>query len=65
MPALQLIGTPLSHFTRKIRVLLAELGVEFEFVRAPGVLAPATASYGGNPLLRVPTLVDGSWGLPD
>ncbi|HMG24372.1 MAG TPA: glutathione S-transferase family protein [Kofleriaceae bacterium] len=65
MPALQLIGTPLSHFTRKIRMLLAELGVEFEFVRAPGVLAPATASYGGNPLLRVPTLVDGDVTLID
>jgi glutathione S-transferase len=55
----QLHGTPLSHFTRKIRILLAELGVAFDFVRAPGVLSTASASYGGNPLLRVPSLVDG------
>lgn len=59
MSSLQLIGTPLSHFTRKIRILLAELGVEYEFMRAPGVLAPEPTSYGGNPLMRVPALVTG------
>lgn len=59
MTSLQLIGTPLSHFTRKVRILLAELGVPFTFARAPGVLAAAPASYGGNPLMRVPTLIDG------
>lgn len=53
----QLYGTPLSHFTRKIRVLLAELGVAFDFVRATGVLSTDTPMYGGNPLMRVPTLV--------
>jgi glutathione S-transferase len=55
----QLYGTPLSHFTRKIRILLAELGVEFDFVRAPSILATSTATYGDNPLMRVPTLVHG------
>ena len=59
MEKLQLYGTPLSHFTRKIRILLAELGVAFDFVRTPGVLGTAPAAYGNNPLLRVPTLVDG------
>jgi glutathione S-transferase len=59
MPSLQLIATPLSHFARKVRIVLAELDVTYEFVRAPGVLAPAPASYGGNPLMRVPALVDG------
>lgn len=58
MSSLQLIGTPLSHFTRKVRILLAELGVDHEFVRAPGVLAPTPDGYGGNPLMRVPTLID-------
>lgn len=56
----RLHGTPLSHFTRKIRVLLAELGVTHEFVRAPGVLATAAAAYGDNPLMRVPTLIHGA-----
>jgi glutathione S-transferase len=55
----QLYGTPLSHFTRKIRILFAEVGVEYEFVRAPGVLATSSAAYGGHPLMRVPTLVHG------
>lgn len=56
----QLFGTPLSHFTRKVRVLLAEFGVDYEFVRAPGVLATTPAVFGDNPLLRVPALaIDG------
>jgi glutathione S-transferase len=65
MTSLQLIGTPLSHYTRKVRILLAELGVPFAFTRTPGVLAPAPAGYGGNPLMRVPTLVDGEVTLFD
>lgn len=52
----ELYGTPLSHFTRKIRILLGELGVEFDFVRATSVLTTTPAAYAENPLLRVPTL---------
>lgn len=59
MTKLLLHGTPLSHFTRKIRILLHELGVPFEFVRTPSLLEPAAEAYGANPLMRVPTLVDG------
>lgn len=55
----QLFGTPLSHFTRKIRILFAELGVDFDFVRLGSVLAPTAQSYADNPLLRIPTLVHG------
>jgi glutathione S-transferase len=55
----QLHGTPLSHFTRKIRILFAELGVDYDFVRATSVLATSTAAYGENPLMRIPTLVCG------
>jgi glutathione S-transferase len=57
---MKLHGTPLSHFTRKIRILLDELDVPFEMVWAPGVLADGTAAFGDNPLMRVPTLVDGA-----
>ncbi len=56
MTTLSLYGTPLSHFTRKIRVLLAELDVAFDFVRVGGVLGTAPSGYGDNPLLRIPTL---------
>src|ERR1043166_6872223 len=54
---MRLVGTPLSHFTRKIRVLLMELGVDFEFVRVAGLMTTTTTIYGENPLLRVPTLL--------
>jgi len=56
---MQLVGTPLSHFTRKVRIVCAELGIEVELVRPPGVLVAGTAAYGDNPLRRVPTLIDG------
>jgi glutathione S-transferase len=59
MDKLQLYGTPLSHFTRKIRILLLELGVPFEFVRTPNLLEAEAPSYGANPLMRIPTLVHG------
>ena len=62
---LQLHGTPLSHFTRKIRILLAELGVAYDFVRGSSVLATSPADYGNNPLMRVPTLVHGDVTLID
>jgi glutathione S-transferase len=59
MTGLQLHGTPLSHFTRKIRILLHELGVPFDFIRAPNLLEVSAEAYGANPLMRIPTLVDG------
>jgi glutathione S-transferase len=62
---MKLHGTPLSHFTRKVRILFAELGVDFEFVRTTSVLAATAEAYGNNPLMRVPTLVDGSMTLID
>ena len=64
-PSIRLHGTPLSHFTRKIRILLAELGVAHDFVRESSVLAGSPAAYGNNPLMRVPTLVHGDLTLVD
>lgn len=56
---MKLVATPLSHFGRKIRILLAELAVPFEWVRPDGVMATSPGHYGDNPLMRVPTLIDG------
>ncbi|MGE5185989.1 MAG: glutathione S-transferase family protein [Acidobacteriota bacterium] len=56
---MQLFGTPLSHFTRKIRILLGELGVPFELVRPESLLATTSDAYADHPLMRVPTLIDG------
>lgn len=55
------VGTPLSHFTRKVRLLLAELGVahEWDFMRARSVLSANLSTYAGNPLRRVPTVLFG------
>src|SRR5689334_20459190 len=56
---LTLVGTPLSHFTRKVRIVLAELGVPYTMQWCPGVLSPDPEAYGRNPLRRVPTLLVG------
>jgi glutathione S-transferase len=53
----QLYGTPLSHFTRKLRILLHEFDVPFDFIRTPNLLESSAPSYGANPLMRIPTLV--------
>lgn len=49
--------TPRSHYSRKVRLLLAGWGHEIELVDA-GNVGEASA-WGENPLMRVPTLVDG------
>jgi glutathione S-transferase len=55
---LKLVGTPLSHFTRKVRVVLYELEIPFVFEPITDLLATQAAQY-LNPLLRVPALLDG------
>lgn len=54
-----LFATPLSHFARKVRVVLAELDVDFELRFVPDLLSKEPADFGGNPILRIPTLVHG------
>ena len=51
--------TPQSHFSRKVRIVLAELGLEYECAYAPDLLSRAPSDFGGNPILRVPVLEDG------
>jgi glutathione S-transferase len=55
---MQLIYTPRSHFSRKVRILLAALGLEAELVDAGNVAGSEPAAFGPNPLLKVPTLID-------
>lgn len=59
MQRLILLGTPLSHFARKVRIVLHELEIPFAFERVPNLLTTDAAGYGKNPLMRVPTLIDG------
>ena len=59
---MQLVGTPLSHFTRKVRIVAAELAVPLDFQTLPattGVMTGTPDAYANNPLMRVPILVDG------
>lgn len=56
---LALIGTPLSHFTRKVRIVLHELELPFTFETVSNLLEADATRYGDNPLMRVPTLIDG------
>jgi len=59
---IQLVGTPLSHFTRKVRIVAAELAIPLDFQTLPattGVMTGTPDAYANNPLMRVPILVDG------
>ena len=59
---MQLVGTPLSHFTRKVRIVAAELAIPLDFQTLPattGVMTGTPDAYANNPLMRVPILVDG------
>jgi glutathione S-transferase len=51
--------TPLSHFSRKVRIVLRELGLACEESYVPNLLSADPAEFGGNPILRVPVLRDG------
>lgn len=56
---MQLYYTPRSHFSRKVRILLAALGLDATLIDAGNVGDADTAAFGPNPLMKVPTLVDG------
>jgi len=51
--------TPLSHFSRKVRIVLRELGLACEESYVPDLLSANPEDFGGNPILRVPVLRDG------
>lgn len=51
--------TPLSHFSRKVRIVLRELGVACQESYVPNLLSTDPDDFGGNPIMRVPVLRDG------
>lgn len=62
---IRLYATPLSHFSRKVRILLDLYEIPYE-LRNVGNVADITKDspegqeqFGTNPLMKVPTLVDG------
>ncbi len=59
IPPMELHYTPRSHFSRKVRLVLAALGLEATLVDIGNVAGADPAMFGPNPLMKVPTLVDG------
>jgi glutathione S-transferase len=57
---MKLHGAPPSHFTRKVRVVLQELGLPFQFVAVSRLLDSTPEAFAENPLLQMPVLEDGS-----
>lgn len=55
---MKLYGTPPSHFTRKVRVVLHELGLPFQFVPVQYLMDTKPELFGNNPLLQIPVLED-------
>ncbi|MGY3264465.1 glutathione S-transferase family protein [Lysobacter sp. HA35] len=56
----RLLMTPRSHFSRKVRLLADGLGIPLELVDVGNVADVDPAIFGPNPLMKVPTLVDGA-----
>ncbi|MFO0624759.1 MAG: glutathione S-transferase domain-containing protein [Polyangiales bacterium] len=56
-PPVQLIGRSGSHFTRVAAMFAAELGVDLARVVVRDLTALDAGAYGGNPALKLPTLV--------
>jgi len=57
--------TTRSHFSRKIRILLDVWEVSVEFIDVGNVGDLSNEAFGPNPLMKVPTLVDGSSSIID
>jgi glutathione S-transferase len=53
---LRLTGRSTSHFTRVVRVFAHELGVPLVLDAVHDLTSLDTASYGGHPALKIPTL---------
>lgn len=56
---MRLYATPLSHYSRKVRLLLDHYGIEHELVHPGEVSGADAARFGGNPIMKVPVLEDG------
>ncbi|MBX7079539.1 MAG: glutathione S-transferase N-terminal domain-containing protein [Nannocystaceae bacterium] len=57
MSGLRLVGRTSSHFTRVPRIVAHELGVPLTLIPLADLASTDPAAYGGNPALKVPTLL--------
>ncbi|WP_394841086.1 glutathione S-transferase domain-containing protein [Pendulispora brunnea] len=58
-----IVGRSSSHFTRVARIFAAELNVDCDFRVVQNLMASDPSDYGGNPALKMPTLLtsQGAW----
>ena len=60
-----IIGRQSSHYTRQVRMLAHELGVDYDLAPIHDLLGEDPQAYGGNPALKLPSLRIGDtvvWG---
>jgi len=62
---MMLYATPLSHYSRKVRILLDLWQLPYQFVDIGNVTNTDQDVFAGNPLMKVPVLVDGSQWIID
>jgi glutathione S-transferase len=59
---MRLFATPLSHFSRKVRLLLDFYDISYELIDVGNVAQAEQIHFGNNPLMSVPVLsTDGLW----
>lgn len=56
--AIKLYGTELSHFARKVRLLIDHYSIPCDFVDIGNVAEDEQKKFAQNPLMKVPVLVD-------
>ncbi len=62
---MKLYGTAPSPFTRKVRIILREIGIPCELVRLTNLLEAGSQNFAENPLQKFPVLEDGGERLID
>jgi glutathione S-transferase len=64
-PALVIVGRQASHYTRQVRMLAHELGIDNTLSPILDLMSEDPATYAGNPALKLPALRHGDtvlWG---
>jgi glutathione S-transferase len=62
---MKLYFTPRSHFSRKVRILLDAWKIDVELLDVGNVADMSGDAFGPNPLMKVPTLIDGASSIID
>ncbi len=64
-PTIEIVGRQSSHYTRQVRLLAHELGVDYTLQPIHDLLGEDPATFAGNPALKLPAVRQGDiviWG---